>query len=73
VGATIVAGRAGELITEFSLALNHGLTLVDLVNVIHPYPTYSTAIMQLSGEVMVDNLLSGFSGQILRFLAGGKL
>jgi pyruvate/2-oxoglutarate dehydrogenase complex dihydrolipoamide dehydrogenase (E3) component len=72
LGATIVAGRAGEIITEFALALRRNLKLFDLANVIHVYPTYSVGTMQLAGDVVVDNLLSGLSGKMLRFLAGGS-
>ncbi len=72
LGATVVASRAGEIITEFALALKRGLKLFDLANVIHVYPTYSVGTMQLAGQVVVDNLLSGLSGQALRFLAGGS-
>lgn len=72
LGATIVAGQAGEIIAEYALALKRGLKLFDLANVIHPYPTYSVATMQLAGQVVVDNLLTGASGKLLRKLAGGR-
>ena len=44
VGATIVAGRAGELISEIAVAMHGKLGLGTLANVIHPYPTYAEAI-----------------------------
>jgi pyruvate/2-oxoglutarate dehydrogenase complex dihydrolipoamide dehydrogenase (E3) component len=72
LGATVVASRAGEIITEFTLALRHSLKLFDLANVIHVYPTYAVGTMQLAGQVVVNNLLSGLSGRALRFLAGGS-
>jgi pyruvate/2-oxoglutarate dehydrogenase complex dihydrolipoamide dehydrogenase (E3) component len=70
LGVTIVAGRAGEAITEFVLALQRGLKLFDLANFIHVYPTYSMATMQLAAEVTTDQVLSGLSGKVLRGLAG---
>jgi pyruvate/2-oxoglutarate dehydrogenase complex dihydrolipoamide dehydrogenase (E3) component len=73
LGATVVAERAGDMITEFSLALHQGLKLADLVNVIHAYPTYSIGTMQLAGDVTVENLLHGFFGKVLRRLAGGTM
>jgi len=66
LGATVVAARAGELIMEFTLALKHGWKATDLASIIHPYPTYSTAIQQLTADMAVENLLSGVSGRLLR-------
>jgi pyruvate/2-oxoglutarate dehydrogenase complex dihydrolipoamide dehydrogenase (E3) component len=66
LGATIVAARAGEMIMEFAVALKHGWKAADLASVIHPYPTYSTAIQQLTADMAVENLLSGMSGRLLR-------
>ena len=67
--ATIVAGRAGEAITEFVQALNHGLKLRDLATAMHVYPTYSSAVMSMAADVAVDDLLTGLSGTIVRKLA----
>ena len=39
LGATIVGLRAGEMIAEFTLAMQHGLPLTGLSNTIHAYPT----------------------------------
>ncbi len=39
LGATIVAPQAGELITEYVLAMTHGLGLRKLMGTIHVYPT----------------------------------
>ncbi|MFQ5612644.1 MAG: dihydrolipoyl dehydrogenase family protein [Anaerolineae bacterium] len=72
LGATIVAGRAGEAITEFVLALEQDLKLADLAQAMHAYPTYSSAVMQLAAEVTVGNLLGGLFGRIIRRLAGGS-
>jgi pyruvate/2-oxoglutarate dehydrogenase complex dihydrolipoamide dehydrogenase (E3) component len=71
LGATVVAAQAGEIITEFAVALTHNLNLYDLANVIHPYPTYSVGTMQVAGDATIDSLLSGFSGKVLRVLARG--
>ena len=43
LGATIVAAHAGEMITEFSLAMKHGLGLNKILGTIHPYPTWMEA------------------------------
>jgi pyruvate/2-oxoglutarate dehydrogenase complex dihydrolipoamide dehydrogenase (E3) component len=66
LGATIVAARAGETITEIVVAMKHGLPLKELAGVIHAYPTYSTAIQQMAAETTVDHLLAGTMGKIIR-------
>jgi pyruvate/2-oxoglutarate dehydrogenase complex dihydrolipoamide dehydrogenase (E3) component len=43
LGAHIVGAHAGELIMEFTLAIQHGLSLSKLSATIHPYPTLSLA------------------------------
>jgi pyruvate/2-oxoglutarate dehydrogenase complex dihydrolipoamide dehydrogenase (E3) component len=69
LGTTIVAGRAGEMIHEWIAALDRGLKVGDLANVIHVYPTYSTASWQVAAAIRVEQLLSGTSGRIVRGLA----
>ncbi len=39
VGATIVGTGAGNMISEISVAMQHGIGLGKLASVIHPYPT----------------------------------
>jgi pyruvate/2-oxoglutarate dehydrogenase complex dihydrolipoamide dehydrogenase (E3) component len=65
LGATIVAARAGEAITEFVLALQHGWNVSELAGSIHAYPTYSTAVQQLASQMTVESLLAGISGRLL--------
>lgn len=69
LGATIVARRAGEMIHEWILALDRGLKVGDLADVIHVYPTYSTVIMQAAAHIRVEQLLGGASGKVIRSLA----
>jgi pyruvate/2-oxoglutarate dehydrogenase complex dihydrolipoamide dehydrogenase (E3) component len=66
LGATVVADRAGETISEIVLAIQNGLRLKDIAGAIHPYPTYSTAIQQLAAEATIKQLLSGARGRIIR-------
>ncbi len=44
VGATIVAGHAGDLISQYTLAMTHGLGLKKIAGTIYPYPTQAEAI-----------------------------
>ena len=69
LGATIVAGRAGEAITEFIVAMKQHMNVADLAGAIHAYPTYSTAVQQLAADMAVENMLSGTSGRIIRGLS----
>ncbi|HZP80031.1 MAG TPA: FAD-dependent oxidoreductase, partial [Chthonomonadaceae bacterium] len=48
VGAQILGPRAGELIHEFVIAMEHGLTVRHLADLIHVYPTLSMAIQRAS-------------------------
>lgn len=50
LGAMIVGPHAGELITEFVLAMTHGLGLKKILNTIHIYPTYSEINKFVAGE-----------------------
>ena len=69
LGATIVAGRAGEMIHEWIAALDRGLKVGDLADVIHVSPTYSTGNWQAAAAFRVEQLLSGTSGRVIRGLA----
>lgn len=46
LGATVVGGHAGDLISEISVAMAAGMGLGRLASVIHPYPTLAEAIRQ---------------------------
>lgn len=50
VGATIVARNAGDLISEITLAMTHGLGLSKIGSTIHPYPTQAEAIRRLGDQ-----------------------
>ncbi len=66
LGATVVAARAGEVITELVVAIEKKLRLRDLAGTIHPYPTYSTAVGQLAAGDAVDQSLAGTRGKVIR-------
>lgn len=69
LGATIAAPRAGEMIQEWSLAIDLGLKIGTLANSIHVYPTYATASMQAAAHIRVQQLLTGTSGRVMRGMA----
>jgi pyruvate/2-oxoglutarate dehydrogenase complex dihydrolipoamide dehydrogenase (E3) component len=47
LGATVVARHAGEMISELTLAMAHGLRLGVLADTIHPYPTQAEALKRV--------------------------
>lgn len=69
VGATVVGRRAGEIITEFILAIEWRKKVADLATPIHAYPAYSNAAQQLAAKMTVARNLSGFSGDVIRWLS----
>jgi pyruvate/2-oxoglutarate dehydrogenase complex dihydrolipoamide dehydrogenase (E3) component/uncharacterized membrane protein YdjX (TVP38/TMEM64 family) len=50
LGVTIVGAHAGDLLTEFVLAMKHGLGLNKIFGTIHTYPTMSEANKYAAGE-----------------------
>jgi pyruvate/2-oxoglutarate dehydrogenase complex dihydrolipoamide dehydrogenase (E3) component len=50
LGGTIVARHAGEMISELTLAITHGLKMRALAKTIHPYPTQAEALRKI-GDV----------------------
>lgn len=70
LGATVVNARAGETITEVTVAMKQKMKIADVAGVIHAYPTYSTPIQQLAAEIAVAKALSGVAGKWIRRLSG---
>ena len=66
LGATIVGHRAGEAIMEIVIAMKHKLKVSDLASIIHPYPTYNSAIQLLATEMAVEHSMAGVSGTLIR-------
>ncbi len=59
LGATIVAPHAGEMISEISVAMVHGVGLGSLASVIHPYPTRAEAIRRAGDAYNKTRLTPG--------------
>ncbi len=66
LGATVVSDRAGEMITEYTLAIKRKVSLRTLLSVIHPYPTYSDIVRKSIMHLMVGGLFSHRTGQWLK-------
>ena len=50
LGATVVGPRAGELICELTMAMQHDIGLGEVADIIHPYPTIAEAIRHLGDQ-----------------------
>lgn len=48
LGGTIVARHAGEMISEITTAIVAGMTVEEMADVIHPYPTISESVQRLA-------------------------
>ncbi|VAW42245.1 Mercuric ion reductase [hydrothermal vent metagenome] len=69
LGATIVAPRAGEMISEISLTMQHNIKLRGLADAMRPYPTYSMGTQLLAASQATDDFLNSIIGRLsLRFL-----
>lgn len=55
LGATIVGQHAGEMLSEFTLAMRHGLGLNKILATIHPYPTFGEANKYAAGVWKKNN------------------
>jgi pyruvate/2-oxoglutarate dehydrogenase complex dihydrolipoamide dehydrogenase (E3) component len=55
VGAHMVGTHAGELLGEIALAMQHHLTVSDMLAVIHPYPTLLTGLQQAIFEAYLSS------------------
>jgi pyruvate/2-oxoglutarate dehydrogenase complex dihydrolipoamide dehydrogenase (E3) component len=69
LGAQIVAGRAGAVITELALAIEHRVKLGDLAGVMHVYPTYAIGVQQLASSVRLAAARDSRAVKIARRIA----
>jgi pyruvate/2-oxoglutarate dehydrogenase complex dihydrolipoamide dehydrogenase (E3) component len=54
VGAHLLAPNAGEMVHELAVAVQQGLRLDDLADVVHAYPTIAGGIGQLAAEAAYE-------------------
>lgn len=69
VGATIVAPNAGDLISEVTLAMTHGLGLGALASTMHPYPTQGEMLRKVGDAYNRTRLTPFVKTLFVRFLA----
>lgn len=59
LGVHIVGQAAGEMINEFALAMKHGLSLRDISQTVHAYPTWSLGIRKAADQWYVQQSAPG--------------
>ncbi len=70
LGATIIGDRAGEMIGEIGVAMKAGMSLRQLSETIHAYPTWSLGIRRAADQIYVRSGGSGILravGSIFRY------
>lgn len=68
VGAHIVGLRAGELLGEMTLAIQHNMTVNDIYNTIHAYPTMVTGLQQTAFEAYLKSDAAASNRKVVRTL-----
>ncbi len=68
VGATVVGPRAGEVLAELTLAVQHGMRLRDLAVSTHPYPTYGDVVWNAAVAAVTEQLTTGLTGTAVSLL-----
>ncbi len=69
VGAHMVGARAGEMLGELSLAMQHHFTLNDILATIHAYPTMTTGIQQTVFEAYLEGAAVASNRKIVRAIS----
>lgn len=64
VGGTIVGPRAGETLGELALAVNRGVTVDQLMSVVHPYPSYSDGLWNAAIMEAQRRIRDGPTGRV---------
>ncbi len=69
VGAHLVGARAGELLGELSLAMQHNLTVHAILNTIHAYPTMTTGLQKTVFEAYLQSAAIAGNRKIIRTIS----
>ncbi|MEX2362827.1 MAG: FAD-dependent oxidoreductase, partial [Balneolaceae bacterium] len=71
LGATIVGAHAGELISEYALAMKNGISLKKFSDTIHPYPSWSLGARRAADQWYIKNQ-SEWQVKLIKTLFGYK-
>jgi pyruvate/2-oxoglutarate dehydrogenase complex dihydrolipoamide dehydrogenase (E3) component len=76
LGVTILGRNAGDMISEWALAMHNGIALRNVAETLHPYPTYSLGNRQTADQWYTRQLGSPFLrvlGKLLRYRGEPKV
>ncbi len=68
LGATIVAPAAGEMVGLLTLAVQQGVSISTLAQMIAPYPTLAEAIKRAAGSYYTPRLFAPGPRRFVRFI-----
>ena len=69
LGASVLGSRAGELITSFTIAMRNGVTLRNIGDTIHPYPSWGEGVRRVADQWFVQKQSPTFT-KILQTVFG---
>ncbi len=72
LGASVAGEDASMIVQEFVLAIEHGLTLIDIAQTVHAYPTYAGMAGVLANQFTVNRPEGGLVQTALRWFRGFK-
>ncbi|MDZ7756426.1 hypothetical protein [Rhodohalobacter sp.] len=55
MGATAVGAHAGEIISEYALAIKNGVSMRGIADTIHPYPTWGLGARRAADQWYIKN------------------
>lgn len=66
LGATVLGAHAGEMISQYALAMKNGISLRDFADTVHPYPTYGLGSRRAADQWYIKNQSEGLVKWIQR-------
>ncbi len=70
-GATVVGAHAGEIISEYAVAMKNGVSLRNLADTIHPYPSWGLGARRAADQWYIKNQ-SEWSVKLIKKIFGYK-
>ncbi len=55
LGVNVLGAHAGEMISEYALAMRNGVTLRNIADTIHPYPSYGLGVRRAADQWYIKN------------------
>ena len=69
LGVSIAGKHAGELISEFAMAMKNGISLRNMADTIHPYPAWALGARRAADQWYIKNQ-SEWSVKLIRNIFG---